>query len=80
MTTREQPVLLRMKDVTDLLSVSRRTVERWVQSGEFPAPLRLGGRSIGWHRVDVENWLEDLRWEHARNEHMSAVEDPDAPF
>lgn len=29
-----------------------------VKRGEFPAPLRLSERAIGWRRADVEAWIE----------------------
>ena len=28
-----------------------------VKRGEFPAPVKLGARAVGWRRSDVENWL-----------------------
>ena len=34
-----------------------------IRAGDFPAPVRLGGhgsRAVGWHRADVERWLEAL--------------------
>lgn len=29
-----------------------------IAKGEFPAPIRLGTRAVGWRRGDVEAWLE----------------------
>ena len=63
-----------------MLGISRRTLERWCKIGAFPTPLRLGGRTLAWTASDVETWLEDLRWQRARDEHNSAVKDPDALF
>lgn len=28
-----------------------------IARGEFPAPVRLGARAVGWRRSDVEAWL-----------------------
>lgn len=28
-----------------------------IAKGEFPAPVKLGARAVGWRRSDVENWL-----------------------
>lgn len=28
-----------------------------IAKGEFPAPVRLGARAVGWRRSDVEEWL-----------------------
>ena len=44
-------------------SASRTTLWRRVQSGDFPAPVRLGGngsRAVGWRRADIERWLKAL--------------------
>ena len=71
MTTQNRPaVLLRTKDVMAWLHVSRKTLERWRQSGDFPQPMKLGARTLAWRREAVEDWLDSRR-----------VDDPaDAPF
>lgn len=28
-----------------------------VKRGEFPSPIKLGARAVGWRRSDVEAWL-----------------------
>ena len=28
-----------------------------ITKGEFPVPVKLGVRAVGWRRSDVENWL-----------------------
>lgn len=28
-----------------------------ITKGEFPAPVKLGARAVGWRRGDVEAWL-----------------------
>lgn len=55
--------IIRCKDLMQRLGLSRATLWRRVKSGEFPKPLRLGGKTnnsaIGWLNSDVENWLEE---------------------
>ena len=54
------PQILRMSTVVTITGVSRTTLWRRRLSGDFPAPIRLGGpnsRAIGWHRTDIEEWL-----------------------
>ena len=29
-----------------------------VKRGDFPAPVKLGARAVGWRRADVQAWLE----------------------
>ncbi|MDE2901471.1 MAG: AlpA family phage regulatory protein [Chloroflexota bacterium] len=45
-----------MRDVTELVGVSRMTIYRWCRSGDFPPPHRLGARCIGWYREEIEQW------------------------
>jgi prophage regulatory protein len=37
--------------------MSRVSIWRKVRNKEFPAPIRLGNRAIGWRVADVEAWL-----------------------
>lgn len=37
--------------------MSRVSIWRKVRNKEFPAPIRLGDRAIGWRVADVEAWL-----------------------
>jgi prophage regulatory protein len=37
--------------------MSRVSIWRKVRNKEFPAPIRLGIRAIGWRVADVEAWL-----------------------
>ncbi|MDA2935275.1 AlpA family phage regulatory protein [Acidobacteria bacterium AH-259-D05] len=37
---------------------NRMTLRRWILSGHFPQPVRLGGNSIAWLEKDVRAWLE----------------------
>jgi prophage regulatory protein len=37
---------------------NRMTLMRWVKSGDFPQPIRIGKNSIAWRESDVEAWLE----------------------
>ena len=63
MTTHKQSLLIRMSEVTAIVGFSRRTVERWVIDGKFPAPMKIGGphsRTIAWRREDVEEWVDGL--------------------
>ncbi len=67
--------LLRMRDVADVLGVSTRTVQRWVDEGRLPAPFVLSSRALRWRRSEVEAWLEgrrDVTRRHATS-HLAAT-------
>lgn len=44
-------------DVADVLAVSLRTIENWVNDGTLPAPTKLGNRCY-WHPVGFYAWLD----------------------
>ena len=59
-----QRQILRLKDVVELVGLSKTTIWRRMRAGEFPPALRLGGpqtRAVGWKVTDVEAWLEQRR-------------------
>lgn len=47
---------LRLRDVKVRTGLAGSTIYRKIQLGEFPAPVKLGARSVGWRRADVERW------------------------
>ncbi len=54
------PQVLRMPAVVAVTGLSRTTLWRLRQTGEFPRPVRLGGdtsRAVGWLRGDIEAWI-----------------------
>lgn len=53
-----QPLLLSKLEVTALVRVSDRSIERLVKTGRFPPPLRLG-KATFWDEPVVTGWLND---------------------
>ena len=52
------PLLLRTRDVLKLVPVGRSTLWRMVKNSEFPRPIRIGPRAVGWRVYDIEKWIE----------------------
>lgn len=50
--------ILRRPEVESRTGLSRSTIYAWVQAGEFPRPVALGARLVGWRETDVQGWLE----------------------
>jgi prophage regulatory protein len=46
--------ILRLRAVIDISQLSRSTIYLRIQQGLFPAPIKLGPRSIGWPSQEVE--------------------------
>jgi prophage regulatory protein len=49
--------ILRRPEVERLTSLSRTTLYTWMARGDFPRPVALGARTVGWRESDVEAWL-----------------------
>jgi prophage regulatory protein len=49
--------VLRARDVTTRLRISRPTLWRWCREGSFPLPIRLGKNTIAWRERDIIDWL-----------------------
>ena len=45
--------------VEEMVSVSRRTVDRMEVAGTFPRRIRIGYSTVRWVRSEVEEWLKD---------------------
>ena len=60
--TRMEPQILRITDVLAATGLGRTTLRRLVKSGDFPAPIRLGGtgsRSVGWRRTEIQASIDE---------------------
>ena len=54
--------ILRQDDVLKVTGLKNRiTLWKMWKAGEFPAPVKLGARSIGWRREAVQQWLDGLQ-------------------
>jgi prophage regulatory protein len=50
--------VLRRPAVEARTGLSRSTLYAMMARGEFPQPVRLGLRAVGWRESDVTEWLE----------------------
>lgn len=49
----------RLPDVLDITGVSKSTLYRWISNNQFPKPVQLGQRAVGWSSTPVNQWVED---------------------
>jgi predicted DNA-binding transcriptional regulator AlpA len=56
----EEVLLLDVRAVARLLSLSVRTVWRLNDLGQMPRPLRIRA-AVRWHREDIDAWLRECR-------------------
>ena len=52
-------VLLRWKEVVKIIPISRSTAHALAAQGKFPKPIKLGLRSSGWLKSEINSWLDD---------------------
>ncbi|MBZ0071436.1 MAG: AlpA family phage regulatory protein [Gammaproteobacteria bacterium] len=50
--------IISIRDCAALLTVSRGTIYNYIKSGNFPAPVRLGPRRVGFRFSDIRAWLD----------------------
>ena len=49
--------ILRLPDVMDRVGLRKSAIYSRIASGEFPAPIPLGARAVGWLETEVDEWL-----------------------
>ena len=51
------PRIVRLAEVTRLTGISRSSIYRLMELGEFPQRVRLGVKAVGWRENEVEAWI-----------------------
>ena len=57
MTGQPDDRLLRRSEVQALLGLSRAGIYKMMRQGKFPLPIKIGTRSVRWHRREIQAWL-----------------------
>jgi prophage regulatory protein len=52
------PKVLRMPSVQGITGMARSTLYKAMKDGQFPLPISLGARSVGWLESDVQAWFD----------------------
>jgi prophage regulatory protein len=48
--------ILRKKQLTDFTGLQRTALDDLIARGQFPKPIRLGERSVGWLEEEIAEW------------------------
>jgi prophage regulatory protein len=51
--------ILRLPSVLKRTGLSRSTVYLMISKGQFPAPVSLGERAVGWVESQIDQWLDE---------------------
>lgn len=57
--------ILRLPEVKMRVGLSRSAIYLAVSRKEFPRPVQLGARAVGWLESEVEDWIRE-RVKHSR--------------
>jgi prophage regulatory protein len=49
--------ILRLPSVQKRTGLSRSTIYLRISEGNFPKPISLGGRAVGWIEEEINEWL-----------------------
>lgn len=65
----EERRIVRRDEVSRLTGLARATIYKKVKERSFPAPVRLGARSVGWRLTDLDTWLQapERQWDPPRS-------------
>lgn len=54
--TKQNMQMYRVKQLAEILSLSKRQIHRLNSCGKIPAPIRIGG-AIRWSEQEISDWL-----------------------
>lgn len=57
--------ILRLPAVKTRVGLSRSAIYLAISRAEFPRPVHLGARAVGWLESEIENWIRE-RVKHSR--------------
>jgi prophage regulatory protein len=50
--------LLRLPDVSNRIGKKRSSIYLMIANSEFPNPIKLGKRSVGWLEEEINAWID----------------------
>jgi prophage regulatory protein len=68
--------LIRLAEVASMLGIGRSTIYKYVGEGTFPAPIKVGDRSVRWKLADVLAWRVSLRQDEPRDGGRDTISEP----
>ena len=53
--------LLALRQVSECVSLSKSSIYRKMEQGDFPRPLRIGSNTVRWLVTDIDKWVYELQ-------------------
>lgn len=60
MTHQNAAPLLRLPGLLQETQLSKSTIYRLIDSGNFPAPVKISHKCVAWRREDIQAWRASL--------------------
>ena len=51
--------ILRLPQVINTTGLPRSSLYAKIAEGEFPTPIKLSKRSVGWSSIEVDAWIQE---------------------
>jgi prophage regulatory protein len=55
----DEVIFVRLPDVKAVTGLSKSSLYALIRASNFPAPVRLGPRTVGWVRSEVKQWADE---------------------
>ena len=52
------PHLMRRSQLEERQGLTRSSIYKMMDDGEFPRPMKIGRRAVGWRADEIAQWLE----------------------
>ncbi|CAM3511465.1 helix-turn-helix transcriptional regulator [Bordetella flabilis] len=52
-----QPLIYRISELVKIVGVSKTTIYELIARGDFPSPVGLTGKAVGWRASEIERWV-----------------------
>lgn len=49
--------MIKLPDVMEATALSRSSIYAFIKQGNFPQPIPLGTRAVGWDAAEIQNWI-----------------------
>lgn len=50
--------IYRLNELADLIGLGRSTIYRMMDDGDFPKPIHLTRKTVGWRASEITAWLD----------------------
>jgi predicted DNA-binding transcriptional regulator AlpA len=69
----EQPIFVRMREVSAMIGLKSAAIDRAIRAGKFPRPFLIGVKAKAWDREEI------MRWKDERDKERATYADPARP-